>query len=274
QQARALVDYAVDILELETFALLQPENKLGNDFVRHFRSALEREGGKVIYHRTYPPGSTDFRAALKPMAPPEEDKVKEQKEGTIVESGLEGETPTEDKEPELDFDALFIPDFADTVALLAPQLAFSDIEGAQLLGINGWNSTDLLNQAGSYVRGAVFSDGFDPDSSDIFVQNFATRYRQRYAETPTILAAQAYDATNLLLHILRDPDVTRPHQLRSRVQDVEYTGGVSGLRGFDAEGEAVRDIVLFKFGRKKIERIDPAALQPMELEEFVLPAFE
>jgi len=272
QQTEALVEYAVQILGLETFAMLQPENKLGDDFTRHFRSALEQEGGEVLYHRSYSPGSTDFRAALKPMAPPEEEQ--EQKQEEMVESGLEGEAAKEETEPELEFDALFIPDFADTIALLAPQLAFSDIEGAQLLGINGWNSTDLLNQAGRYVRGAVFSDGFDPDSSDIFVQNFVTRYRQHYNELPTILAAQAYDAASLLLHILRDPGVTRPRHLRSLMQDINYTGGVSGLRGFDDDGEAVRYIALFKFGRKKIERIDPAALQPMELEEFTAPAFE
>jgi len=274
QQARALVEYAVHILGLETFALLQPENELGDNFARHFRSALEQMGGEILYHRSYPPESTDFRAVLKPMAPPE--KEEKQKDKEIVESGLEEETVAEktEPEPELEFDALFIPDFADTIALLAPQLAFSDIEGAQLLGINGWNSTDLLNQAGRYVRGAVFTDGFDPDSSDIFVQRFVTRYRQRYAEMPTILAAQAYDATSLLVHLLRDPDVTEPRHLRSYMQKIEYIGGVSGLRGFDADGEAVRDIALFKFGRKKIERIDPAALQPIVPPEFTMPAFE
>lgn len=282
QQTQALVDYAVHILGLETFALLQPENELGNNFSRHFRSALEKEGGEVLYHRSYPPRSTDFRAALKPMSPPEEDKegeidtLIETGQEMIVETGLEieGEMAEEEQEPELEFDALFIPDFADTIALLAPQLAFSDIEGAQLLGINGWNSTDLLNQAGRYVRGAVFTDGFDPGSSDIFVQNFVTRYRQRYTEVPTILAAQAYDAASLLAHVLRDPRVTQPRQLRPKLREFDYTGGVSGLRGFDVDGEAERDIVLFKFGRKEIEIIDPAALQPVELEEFTAPEFE
>lgn len=58
------------------------------------------------------------------------------------------------------------------------------------------------------------------------------------------------------------------------MQEIDYTGGVSGLRGFDPEGEAVRDIVLFKFGRNKIERIDPAAMQSVKLENFTLPAFD
>jgi ABC-type branched-subunit amino acid transport system substrate-binding protein len=272
QQAEALANYAVRILGLETFALLQPENELGDNFSRLFRHAIVQMGAEVVYHRTYPQGSTDFRTALKPMMPPELEE--ESKDDVPAEEGGEIEDAKEALEPELEFEALFIPDFSETIALLAPQLAFSDIEDVQLLGINGWNSRKLLEQAGRYVRGAVFSDGFDPDSSDIFVQNFVTRYRQRYAEEPTILVAQAYDATNFLVRLLRDHQVEEPRNLRSLIPRTEYTGGVSGLRGFSADGEAMRDIVLFKIGRKKIERIDPAALQAPALEELSLPLGE
>lgn len=94
----------------------------------------------MLYHRSYPPGSTDFRKALKPMAPPEIEESAEQAQEGQAEEGIDSEPGTEEEEPKLEYDAIFIPDFSDTIALLAPQLAFSDIEGAQLLGINGWNS--------------------------------------------------------------------------------------------------------------------------------------
>lgn len=255
QQANALADFAVNALHLQTFAMLQPENKLGDDFTRHFRHALKQLGGEVIFHRHYPPGSTDFRAALAPMVP---EKVEEERN---VEESLSTEADFALAAPEAKFAALFIPDFADTIALLAPQLAFSNIENVQLLGINGWNSPELLNQAGRYVRGAIFTDGFDPESSDIFVQRFVTQYRKRYAEIPTILEAQGYDVTNLLLDLLHDAQVKSPRQLQKLLQQVDYTAGVSGLRGFDAEGEAQRELVLFRCGRKNMERLDPI---PME----------
>jgi ABC-type branched-subunit amino acid transport system substrate-binding protein len=261
QQVEALVDYAVNVLNLERFALLQPENKLGDDFARLFRAALKRENAEVEYHRHYPPQSTDFRAALEPMSPPEEEEDHAEENAESAQA--------EQPEPEPEFDALFIPDFADTIALLAPQLAFADIEDVQLLGINGWNSEDLLRQAGPYVRGAVFSDGFDPDSSDIFVQTFVERYQKRYAEMPTILAAQGYDAAAVLIDLLRNRNLTRPDQVRAGLENVNYTGAVSGLRGFDTHGEARRDVVLFRFGRSRIERIDPAALQALKPEELM-----
>lgn len=265
QQAYALADFAVNTLHLQTFALLQPENTAGDDFTRHFRHALEVLGGEVVYHSHYAPGSTDFRAALAPMVP------EEVEEGGKGGDSLSAEATSVPVEPEVKFAALFIPDFADTIALLAPQLAFSNIENVQLLGINGWNSPNLLSQAGRYVRDAVFSDGFDPESSDIFVQRFITQYRKRYAAIPTILEAQGYDAANLVLDLLSDARVEKPRQVQKLLQQVDYTTGVSGLRGFDSEGEAVRDIVLFKFGRKHIERLDPASLQiidaPMGEEE-------
>jgi len=250
QQAYALASYAVSALQLQTFAMLQPENKLGDDFTRHFRNALKLLGGEVLYHRHYAPRSTDFRAALAPMVPEEVEKSGKT-DGS--HSAEEGSTPAE---PEVKFEALFIPDFADTIALLAPQLAFSSIENVQLLGINGWNSLDLLNQAGPYVRGAIFADGFDPESSDIFVQRFVTQYRKRYTAVPTILEAQGYDVANLLFDMLRDARVENPRQVQRLLQQVDYAVGVSGLRGFDPEGEALREIILFKFGRKNISRLD------------------
>ncbi|NIQ94532.1 MAG: hypothetical protein GWN87_10185, partial [Desulfuromonadales bacterium] len=60
----------------------------------------------------------------------------------------------------VDFDALFIPDYADRVGMIAPQLAYYGIEELPLLGINGWNSPDLLRVAGAFVEGAIFVDGF------------------------------------------------------------------------------------------------------------------
>ncbi|MDY0213758.1 MAG: penicillin-binding protein activator [Desulfuromonadaceae bacterium] len=254
QQAYALASYAVSALQLQTFAMLQPENKLGDDFTRHFRNALKLLGGEVLYHRHYAPGSTDFRAALAPMVPEEVPKSGK------ADDSLSAEESSAQAEPEVKFEALFIPDFADTIALLAPQLAFSSIENVQLLGINGWNSPELLSQAGRYVRDAIFTDGFDPESSDIFVQRFVTQYRKRYSAVPTILEAQGYDVANLLLDLLLDARVENPRQVQRLLQQVDYAAGVSGLRGFDAEGEALREIMLFKFGIKNISRLDLAPL--------------
>ncbi len=263
QQAYTLADLAFNTLQLQTFALLQPENKLGDDFTRHFSQALQLLGGEVLYHRHYPHGSTDFRAALAPMVPEE---VGGPQDAEKVEDELNVEIPLIPAEPIVKFAALFIPDFADTITLLAPQLAFSNIENVQLLGINGWNSPDLLSQSGRYVRDAIFSDGFDPESSDIFVQRFVTQYRKRYEEVPTILEAQGYDAANVLFDLLDDVRVVSPRQMQKFLHQVDYTTGVSGLRGFDEEGEALRDIVLFKFGRKKIERFIPAPPQVSDVQ--------
>ena len=58
--------------------------------------------------------------------------------------------------PETTFEALFIPDFAENVAMLLPQLVYYGVENVQLLGSNGWSSPKLVRNAGErYVNGAV-----------------------------------------------------------------------------------------------------------------------
>ena len=229
---------------------MQPENEFGTEFAQHFIHTLEGTDAQVLYQRHYAPGSTDFRAALEPMAPPE---IEADPPAELIPAE---EPVQEDVEPEVEFEALFIPDYAETVALIAPQLAFMGIEGVQLLGINGWKSQTLLQRAGRYVRGAVISDGFDPDSSNIFVQKFVAAYRRQYSEAPTILAAQAYDGANLLFQVLENSHIKDRNGLRQGLQQVDYSMGVSGLRGFDSDGEAVRDMLLFKFGKNGIYRTD------------------
>lgn len=154
QQAQALADYAVQILGMKTFALLQPENKLGDNFTRLFSSALKQEGAEVLYHRSYSPGSTDFRAALKPMAPPEEEDEQEDEQAQAQMQAAEGDqemkAAEEKAEPELEFDALFIPDFADTIGLLAPSSHFPISKGR-----NYWELTDGIPPICSIRRDAM-----------------------------------------------------------------------------------------------------------------------
>nr|NIS41436.1 ABC transporter substrate-binding protein [Desulfuromonadales bacterium] len=152
---------------------------------------------------------------------------------------------TEDKQ-EFDpatFDALFIPDFAERVGLIAPQLAFYGLEDVQLLGINGWNSPDLLRMAGRYVEGAIIVDGFYLYSSYSFVKEFVNHYYETYGREPTILEAQAFDAAGIMLSLLTDESIRGRQDLRLALSQIKNYPGVTGATSFDIEGEA--DKILF-----------------------------
>jgi ABC-type branched-subunit amino acid transport system substrate-binding protein len=93
QQGQAIAEFAIEKMCLREFAVLYPKNSYGIEFKDIFISYVNQLGGKVLGMATYGEEETDFRWQAEYLS---------------------------NIEPE----AIFIPDYADKVVLIAPQLAF------------------------------------------------------------------------------------------------------------------------------------------------------
>ena len=247
QQVKVLIDYAMANGSI-SFSILRPENRLGEKMSAAFVAELENAGGEIIDIVSYPDDSTDFRKQIQKLLW-EDREVKIPV--TITETGEEEKVP-ELEYPLPPFHALFIPDYADRVSQIAPQLMFYGIKDVTLLGINGWNSPDLIVKAGRFLKDAVFVDTFYPESKKPEVQRFMELYRQTYQEEPTILSAQGFDLATLLLQIIDDPEVKNRDDLRRRLDDLNNHLGVTGTTGFDLYGEAIKTLYLLQIKRGRI----------------------
>lgn len=253
QQVEALVAYAMEQQGLTTFGLLHPENKQGKEMADLFIHEVQRRGGQIIAAQMYNEKATDFRRQVKllkgedPNAPDPEPKKIEPDE--ILE---EDEVPQKAPPP---FQALFIPDYADKISMIAPQLLFYGIEAVQLLGINGWNSPDLIRTTGRYLQGAVFVDGFYLGSADPIIQQFVAGYVSRYGEEPSILEAQGFDVLNILLLLLDDPTIQSRSQLQEALLQLREYPGASGKTTIEAEGEARKKLFLLQVDKSKLVEI-------------------
>jgi len=271
QQVQALAEYAIEVLGLNTYAILYPDNESGGEFAARFRAAIEQRGGDIEYSLHFAEQGTDFRRQLlllkgeDPDAPiddhsialeesEESETLDEQVDGAAADAAVEA-SQRPDWLPTVDFEALFIPAYAETIALLAPQLAFYGIENVQLLGINGWNSATLLQQAGRYTKGAIFSDGFFLDSAESQVADFVSKYQQKYGDKPSILEAQAYDCAKIMLRLIEQPEVESSVSLASSLLQLTDYHGVTGITGFDANGEAQREVCLVQMGRRNFQQL-------------------
>ncbi|MDX2493986.1 MAG: penicillin-binding protein activator [Desulfuromusa sp.] len=247
QQVKALVDYAMAAGNI-SFSVLRPENRLGEKMTELFVAELQGAGGEIIDIVSYPDDSTDFKKQIHKL-------LWEDREIEIPRTKAEMEEEEEDLELEYPlppFHALFIPDYADRISQIAPQLVFYGIKDATLLGINGWNSPELVKQAGRFLKQAVFVDAFYAESKKPEVQRFMELYRQHYKEEPTILGAQAFDIATLLLQILDDPEVGNRNDLRRKMVDLYDYRGVTGTTGFDIYGEAIKQLHLLQIKRGQI----------------------
>ncbi|MEZ4485352.1 MAG: penicillin-binding protein activator [Syntrophotaleaceae bacterium] len=247
-QARALARYALEDKGLRRFAILAPDNRLGLEMSARFANEIEQRGGRIVAAQRFPAKATDFRRQILLLKGENPDAP----ETTKPAEGPEGE---EQPSP-LPFEALFIPDYAERVGLIAPQLAYYGVKDVALLGINGWNDPELLRLAGAYVEGAVFSDGFFRYSPYPFVQAFVNSYFERYGEEPTILEAQGYDAAGILLtHLSSGGELSR-EQLREALSRLQNYPGVAGATSFDAKGDAQKVLFLLQIQNGNIVQIN------------------
>jgi branched-chain amino acid transport system substrate-binding protein len=225
QEIDSLLQVAMDRLGLERFGILYPDNAYGRFCMNLFWDKLDEMGGSVTAIESYPPDVTDFADQIKKMV------------------GLYNKRKTkgyEEAPPLIDFDAVFIPDTYQRVAMIAPQLAFHDVLGVRLIGTRLWHSPKLLEMARNYLQGAVFSSGFVAESENPRVMDFVTDYKNNFGTIPGILAANGYDTIRLLKTILAENGPKTRDNLRQALLDVPVFDGVTGPFSFDADGEALK----------------------------------
>ncbi|MFO7982568.1 MAG: penicillin-binding protein activator [Desulfuromonadales bacterium] len=256
-QARALARHAVLDLDITSFGILAPKNPSGNEMTEAFTAEVKKLGGLVTDIEHYEESDTDFQRPILQLRGIDPSDFEQEQEEPSEEKVL-ADLFLEDK-PEFapaTFDALFIPDSAERVGLIAPQLTFYGLEDVQLLGINSWNSPDLLRMAGQYVEGAILVDGFYAYSSYSFVREFVDLYYETYGKEPTILEAQAFDAAGIMLSLLKDESIRDRSDMRLALSQIKNYPGVTGATSFDIEGEADKILFLLQIRNGNIVQID------------------
>jgi branched-chain amino acid transport system substrate-binding protein len=253
QEVNRLVDSAVNERGMKRFCILYPDNSYGRFLMNLFWDRVEELGGTVTAVEAYQPDKTDFAdqikktvglyyprphalaQALREMRPPEQE-----------ESELDPEGP----EPVVDFDAVFIPDNFQRVAMIAPQLAYHDVFDVQLMGTNLWQSQQLIEMAGDYVQDAIFPSGFVALSGEPGVEWFVKDYQENFDASPGVLAATGYDTIRLLKKVMALEGIQTRKDVQRALLGIQDFTGVTGNISFDPQGEAKKDPLLLTISGK------------------------
>jgi ABC-type branched-subunit amino acid transport system substrate-binding protein/predicted negative regulator of RcsB-dependent stress response len=274
-EAQTLADYAMRELGAQRFAILYPRDAYGSGLSGLFWNAVEERGGRVVALAAYDAEAVDFGSSIRRLVgyellTPEEEEMIEEREKLIrsarrlepEEASLVREEarsmlgPDDDPLPPIvDFDAIFIPESHEKVALIAPQLAFHEATGAVLLGTDAWNHPDLVSIARKHVEGAYFTASFYGDSSVGYVRAFADRYLETFGAPADEFSAGAYDAANLVLVQLARGATSR-NEMRDRFLDVKGFPGVSGVLSMGVDGNARKRPFLLSVRRGQIVEAD------------------
>jgi len=278
KEISGLVNLALGEMGLKRFGILYPDNSYGRYFMNLFWDQLNEKGGMVTAVESYPPEATDFGDQIKKMVglyyPRPESVVRLLEEMKKDKASLGNEVPKETKEKEkaievkekkgekeeepepfIDFEAVFIPDNHNQVALIAPQFPFYRLFNIQLLGTSLWHSQELIDQARDYVQGAVFPVGFFNDQDSESVQRFVEAYRAGFDDEPGLLAATGYDTIRLLKHVFENYNIMNRKDIQTSLKLIQDFQGVTGKISFDEQGEVEKTPFILTISGNRIVQL-------------------
>jgi ABC-type branched-subunit amino acid transport system substrate-binding protein len=129
-----------------------------------------------------------------------------------------------------------------TAGTLAKALRAAGFAGT-LAGPGRLHSVDFAKTAGDAMEGLMVPGPIlEKDAATAF-QYFAEAFRGRFGHEPDATAAAAYDATTLLIHILRQPG---GHPAHEDFPIGFSLAGASGILSFDSQGNRKVNLQLFK----------------------------
>jgi len=272
QQVDTLVEFVMEEMAFSSFAVLYPKDAYGTLSRDLLENKVLDMGGELVSAVPYEDGETDFQDEirllvgqkfLRKVARREEEREQKrllEEGGEVTPEGVEagfglGEEESEEEPILPPFQVLFIPDHFRKVALIAPTLALYDVNEITLMGTNAWNSNELVELAGEYVRDAIFADGFFAESSMPYVREFVEDYMRAFQTEPRVLEAQGYDSLLMLEDAFLQTQGKTREEVREALANMEGYAGLSGYTSFNEDGSAKKRLYILSIIGNHIQQI-------------------
>lgn len=156
-------------------------------------------------------------------------------------------------------DAIFVPGYYGEVSLIAKQAKLLGIK-VPLLGGDGWVGDSLLKVAGKSLDGSYFSSHFSASDKAEKVQNFVSKFKAKYGETPDDMAALGYDSAMILADAIRRAGTTESAAVRDAIAGTKGFDAVTGMITLDANRNASKSAVILSIGNGGFEFVE--SVQP------------
>ncbi|MFH1490001.1 MAG: penicillin-binding protein activator [Pseudomonadota bacterium] len=260
REIQRILDKAMDDVGWKRFGIIYPDNSYGRALMNLFWDQVEKRDGSIRAVETYKEDETDFAVQIKKMVGlfyprPESIKfllreMRAERTGELFEEGVDIE---EEPEPIVDFDAVFIPDHYQQVALIAPQFPFHNVFDIHFLGTSLWQSEELIEQAGDYIQGAIFSSGFFRSGVTGPAEDFVEVYKKNFESEPGLLAATGYDTMMFIKNFMKKKSVKTRKDFRKALLEAENYPGLTGIISFDREGEVTKEPLLLTVSGRRLQ---------------------
>ncbi|MGD9731431.1 MAG: penicillin-binding protein activator [Desulfamplus sp.] len=248
-QIKGLVSYAKEVLNVQKFVVLSPNDKYGQTFTSLFKQAVDQAGGDIVFTEVYREKTSNFSDIIKKLAA----NLPQQLDNNMNPS--DALFQPEDSNP-IYKTAIFIPDSPLKVAKILPQLTSNNIQNFYLLGTNIWHNKALLKLSSTHVQNAVITDGFFAKSRKPEADNFTEAFKAMYGEEPGFIEAVAYDTALMLIKTAMDKSVNSRASLQKALAGNIIYNGVTGETMFDKNGNIQKELFFLTIKNNQFVEIE------------------
>lgn len=218
-QGSMMAVFAKENLNVQKVAIIYNTSDDYSDGLHEsFKEKAEELGMEVVAIKGYSKDATDFNAEL---------------------TAIQAEDP----------DAIYVPDYYGTDALIATQaraLGFNK----PLLGCDGWDGVlDVLaEEKYSVVNNVYFTNHYFVGDTDEKVKAFVANYEKEYGVKPNALAALAYDAAYILANAIEAAGSTDWAAINKELAKTSYAGVSGNISYGDGTyaGDPTKDVTVIK----------------------------
>lgn len=202
---KPLADWAAGELGAKRIAIVSDTSDYGRANQTWFSTFYKEAGGSIVAEESFPVGTTDFRAIL-----------------TKIQS--------------LQPDAVYFGGVITEAGIVRKQMA--DLGMKQpMLGISGIHDPQLIAIAGSAAEGTLV--GVPKAQSNPKLEAMNAAYAAKgYAEAQSPYTKYAYDATGLLLEVMKSTGTKDKAAIAKAVRAAHYDGALGTTR-FDSNGQTL-----------------------------------
>ena len=215
-----------------------------------FRDAFSAMGGEVVDELVLPEDQLDVRELLRELKMRTDDEVllAELDEDAAVlmpEYDLEVRMPSR-------LDAIYLALPGRRVALLASQLAYSDLTGMALYGSSRWKDGHLLDDRGHYLSRARFVSQARDENQQGRLQAVQFMYRETWGSSrPGQLTLLAYDTLQIAA-VMASRLGLYGRQIAAALQDEAGFPALTGDVSFDANGVGQKRLDMYMIRKGNI----------------------
>jgi len=211
-QGEVMAKFARNTLKATKAAILKDiKNDYSVGLAEFFTQTFEQSGGTVITEESYSEGDIEFRAQL---------------------------TALKAKNPEV----IFIPGYYTEVGLIARQARDLGIT-IPLIGGDGWDSPRLVEIGGEALENTYYSNHYTPEDPRPEIQNFITKYKEKYNEIPDAMAPLGYDATWIAFNAIKLSGILKEENIKKAYTDKPNTGSLMEAINTESNRQKIRDAI-------------------------------